>query len=207
MPGHVFVTVGTTKFDALIKAIDKIEIADTLIRKGYDRLTIQKGAGRYQLSTLVPLGQTQHALQNGLQVTVFEFAPSLATYMQQADLIISHAGSGSIFEGLRLGKPLIAVPNAILMDNHQAELADHLAKLGHTLAATPDTLVDVLCYLETDGLKPYQSGDAQGIVRQIEALVMSHPQTKLDDRGRRVMTCLTWVLLIMILIFWARPKR
>jgi UDP-N-acetylglucosamine transferase subunit ALG13 len=36
------------------------------------------------------------------------------------------AGSGSIFETLHAGKPLIVVPNPLLMDNHQAELGDHL---------------------------------------------------------------------------------
>lgn len=30
------------------------------------------------------------------------------------------AGSGSIFEALRLRKPLVVVPNPLLMDNHQA---------------------------------------------------------------------------------------
>lgn len=33
------------------------------------------------------------------------------------------AGSGSIFEALRLRLPLVVVPNPLLMDNHQAELA------------------------------------------------------------------------------------
>jgi UDP-N-acetylglucosamine transferase subunit ALG13 len=44
---------------------------------------------------------------------------------------LTAAGSGSIFETLTLKKPLIVVPNPILMDNHQVELADHLAKLRH----------------------------------------------------------------------------
>jgi UDP-N-acetylglucosamine transferase subunit ALG13 len=38
-------------------------------------------------------------------------------------------GSGSIFETLHAGKPLIVVPNPLLMDNHQAELGDHLAAM------------------------------------------------------------------------------
>lgn len=40
-----------------------------------------------------------------------------------------HAGSGSIFETLTARKPLIVVPNPLLMDNHQAELGDHLAAM------------------------------------------------------------------------------
>lgn len=40
------------------------------------------------------------------------------------------AGSGSIFETLTARKPLIVVPNPLLMDNHQAELRDHLAAMN-----------------------------------------------------------------------------
>ncbi len=64
-------------------------------------------------------GQSSGILPNGLKVESFDYTPSLAKYMQAASLVISHAGSGSVFEALRLRKPLIAVPNAILMANHQ----------------------------------------------------------------------------------------
>jgi len=41
--GTVFVTVGTTKFDALIEAIDDLRVADALVARGYDRLVMQVG--------------------------------------------------------------------------------------------------------------------------------------------------------------------
>lgn len=41
----------------------------------------------------------------------------------QQRTFIRDAGSGSIFEALRLRRPLVAVPNPALMDNHQEELA------------------------------------------------------------------------------------
>lgn len=47
-------------------------------------------------------------------------------------------GSGSIFEALTCtGKraSLIVVPNPNLMDNHQAELGEHLAAMGHVVRA------------------------------------------------------------------------
>lgn len=171
MPGTVLVTVGTTKFDALVKAVDSTAVADALVARGYTRLVIQKGAGKHQVQTLLPVGSQHHQLSNGLQVQVFEFAPSLAEYMQAADLIISHAGSGSIFEALRLRKPLVAVPNPILMDNHQAELANHLARLDYIIAARPDTLAYTLQHLAIGGLKPYDSGSAEGIIQHINEVV------------------------------------
>ena len=176
MPGTVFVTVGTTKFDVLIQAVDTTEVANALVSKGYSKLVVQKGAGKYQMHTLLPQGSQQHQLSNGLHVQVFDYAPSLADYMTAADLIISHAGSGSIFEALRLRKPLIAVPNAILMDNHQAELADHLARLQHIIAARPDTLLHTLQKLNIHNLELYESGNADGIIRHIDAIVHRPPR-------------------------------
>lgn len=39
----VFVTVGTTKFDALIRAVDRQTFADALVAAGYTRLVMQIG--------------------------------------------------------------------------------------------------------------------------------------------------------------------
>lgn len=43
----VFVTVGTTSFDSLIKAIDSDEVREDLLKKGYTHLIIQMGRGLY----------------------------------------------------------------------------------------------------------------------------------------------------------------
>lgn len=43
MPGTVLVTVGSTKFDELIKAVDNERVADALVAKGYDKLILQVG--------------------------------------------------------------------------------------------------------------------------------------------------------------------
>ena len=37
-------------------------------------------------------------------------------------------GSGSILDALRIGVPLVVVPNTTLLHNHQVELAEELAK-------------------------------------------------------------------------------
>lgn len=43
----VFVTVGTTLFDALVRAVDTKEVKQELFRKGYTHLLIQMGRGFY----------------------------------------------------------------------------------------------------------------------------------------------------------------
>lgn len=197
MPATVFVTVGTTKFDALVQAVDSVAVADALVAKGYSKLVIQKGAGKYQVQTLVPQGSQYHQFDNGLQVQVFEFAPSLAKHMQAADLIISHAGSGSIFEALKLGKPLIAVPNAILMDNHQSELAEHLARLHYLIAASPDTLAYTLQHLSTENLRPYEGGNAKGIIQHINAVV-----SKPYSNHQPIFIVSVFLTIVMFVLTW-----
>ncbi|KAL3156241.1 hypothetical protein ABBQ32_012517 [Trebouxia sp. C0010 RCD-2024] len=197
MSRTVLVTVGTTKFEALVQAVDSLDVAATLVAKGYTRLVIQKGAGKHQVQTLVPAGSQHNQLSNGLQVEVFDFAPSLADYMQAADLIISHAGSGSIFEALRLKKPLIAVPNPVLMDNHQADLADHLARLHHIFAAKPDTLLHTLQQLSIAELHPYTSGSAEGIIQHINMVVAQPSHSKLP-----LLTLTVLLLIVSVAIMY-----
>ncbi len=40
---RAFVTVGTTKFDALIEAVDNLEVANELARQGFSDLIMQVG--------------------------------------------------------------------------------------------------------------------------------------------------------------------
>lgn len=43
----VFVTVGTTCFDALVRAMDTDVVKEELLRRGYTHLLIQMGRGSY----------------------------------------------------------------------------------------------------------------------------------------------------------------
>lgn len=45
-------------------------------------------------------------------------------------------GSGTILDVLRMGKPMIVIPNPTLLHNHQEELASALEELGHLKATT-----------------------------------------------------------------------
>eukprot|EP01026_Neomeris_dumetosa_P010538 TRINITY_DN13933_c1_g1_i1.p1 TRINITY_DN13933_c1_g1~~TRINITY_DN13933_c1_g1_i1.p1 ORF type:complete len:233 (-),score=26.91 TRINITY_DN13933_c1_g1_i1:138-761(-) len=168
--GSVFVTVGSTEFDALIQKLDQSEIASILKDRGYDELIIQKGKGKYFPRNLVPEGESV-ATESGLRVEVFDYKPTIAPYIEQAALIISHAGSGSIFEGLSAGRKLVVVPNPILMDNHQVELANHLSDLKYLVYAPLDKFGETLKTMDLQSLVPYERGDPQGIVKHIDQVV------------------------------------
>nr|CAB3484104.1 unnamed protein product [Digitaria exilis] len=174
----VFVTVGTTCFDALVKAVDSDEVKEALLHKGYTDLLIQMGRGTYTPSKV--------SGNSTLEVDYFSFSPSIADYIKKASLVISHAGdnqiiylvrsmvtsfsltgSGSIFETLRLRKPLIVVVNEDLMDNHQSELAEELADRKHLFCACPQTLQETVQAMDMNNLLPYMPGDAKQVVTLI----------------------------------------
>jgi beta-1,4-N-acetylglucosaminyltransferase len=45
-------------------------------------------------------------------------------------------GTGTILDAWKVGLPVIVVPNETLLDNHQAEMAKHLAKEGYAITST-----------------------------------------------------------------------
>ena len=85
-------------------------------------MLLQRGDGEYIPNVLLPKGENKAQLPSGLKIEFVQYLPSMHAYMEAADLIISHAGSGSLFEALSLGRVIIAVPNAILMANHQVTI-------------------------------------------------------------------------------------
>ncbi|CAM9170448.1 unnamed protein product [Sphacelaria rigidula] len=135
MGKHVFVTVGTTKFDPLVCAIDDAMVLETLYHKGFTSLLVQIGHGEH-----MPTFPTEA----GISCESYRFKPTLQQDMARADLVISHAGAGSIMEALGLGKALVVVVNSALMDNHQEELAEALAQRNYLVATTPEGLAQTL---------------------------------------------------------------
>ena len=49
------------------------------------------------------------------------------------DADLGHEGSGSVLDALRLAVPLVVVPNPSLLDNHQEELAEEMARQGYAI--------------------------------------------------------------------------
>ncbi|KAK8698122.1 hypothetical protein V6N13_114253 [Hibiscus sabdariffa] len=116
-----------------------------------------------------------------LAVDYFTFSSSIADHLRSASLVISHAGSGSIFETLQLGKPLIVVVNEDLMDNHQSELAEELAERRHLYCARPPTLCQTIAGMDLKSLVPYSSGDATPVAKLINS--SSHAMMLMSMEG------------------------
>ncbi len=132
----IFCTVGTTDFDPLVQTLD--ELAPQL----HEPVVFQIGEGQYE---------PQHGRW-------FRFAPSIASYLQDASLIVSHGGFGTLIEVLALGKPLVSVPNPDRYDRHQEEILRHFAAEGYLVACFQlDQLASAIHKAQNTQLRPYQA--------------------------------------------------
>ncbi|EKM55600.1 glycosyltransferase family 1 protein [Phanerochaete carnosa HHB-10118-sp] len=157
---RAFVTVGSTRFDALVQRALSDAVLDVLRTAGYSTVIVQCGNSDFDTGSYTQNGESwTRALEGGGAIEVWRFKASLDEEYKQADLVISHAGSGTILDVLRLQKPLIVVPNSTLLDDHQQELATALAGLGHVWAATVPSLPQTITTLDPSTLVPFPKFD------------------------------------------------
>ena len=100
----IFVTVGNTHYNSLIKAID-----EHLSPEKYD-ITIQLADGEYK--------PKNHSY--------FSLTSDITQYYNESDLVIAHAGAGTVFELLEGKHRMVVVPNSDRVDDHQLDLASYL---------------------------------------------------------------------------------
>lgn len=168
----LFLTGATVTFRPLLDHILLPKFIKFLTEKGFDRITIQYGNeivnGRHISKEYVSKLLDQYALMeelnlqivnetndksvitmknNDFQLQLLPFATNITSYVASADLVVSHGGTGSILDALRLGKPLLVVTNDKLMDNHQQEVADQFEAENHLLSCSCSDLKDL--FLET----------------------------------------------------------
>ncbi|KAJ1448338.1 glycosyl transferase [Pelagophyceae sp. CCMP2097] len=176
---RVLVTVGTTRFDALVRAAAAPDVEAALVARGYTALRIQVGRGAAPASwgpeaaadDADAAAGADGAATPGFRRSWFRFTPDLATEIVQAALVVSHAGAGSIMEALAARAPLVVVANDALMDNHQSELALELQASGHVVVATPKTLADAIRRVAEAPLVPYPAVDDAAFAKLVDAEV------------------------------------
>lgn len=132
----VLITLGTLdwKFERMLK------MAEELVRerKIGGNISVQTGFTDYQSD----LFKTYKYLRK----------EEYGEILRNASVIITHGGAGNLFEGIRLGKKIIAVARLVEkeehIDNHQTELVGKLAREGYILAAE-NSLIEAWDQLDT----------------------------------------------------------
>ncbi|KAK4089749.1 hypothetical protein Purlil1_5852 [Purpureocillium lilacinum] len=143
---YCLITVGATVgFEQLTKAALEPSFWQFLRDKGFSNLRIQCGPDIPWATD--KLSQLEHEIPPGFFVDVFDVRKNLmleemvlckpAEGQRGQGLIISHAGTGTILDAWKVGVPLIVVPNTSLLDDHQTEMAKHLAREGYATMAKP----------------------------------------------------------------------
>jgi beta-1,4-N-acetylglucosaminyltransferase len=163
----LFVTVGTTLFDKLILSTTSSDALQWMLSHGFSRLVVQYGNG-------VEPSLPKELTAGFEKVETYRFQPTLSKDMKAADLIISHAGAGTVMEAMTLGKHLVVVINTALMDNHQTELANAMGNLGHLLVVkSPDDMQNMANWNQfvTFCPVPYESGDENDFPSIVNNLV------------------------------------
>lgn len=196
----VFVTVGTTKFDNLITTIlspvvlkviytfcylflfarifilyyrISVRMSNVLCSllsrfqalsvRNYKHLILQIGNSSLEPDCTARFGFNK--------IESFKLSPSIGEYMRSADLVISHAGAGSVLEALEKRKHLIVVINDLLMDNHQVELAEQLYKDEHLYYCTCQNLLNTIETMDLMKLKPFVNDKSANIAGFIDKVM------------------------------------
>ena len=174
---NLFVTVGTTRFDKLVEAVTSKVALEWMKRQGFSSLTIQYGRGIKPPEMIS--SSSSSSSSSIIDIQTYDFRPSLIDDMEKADLILSHAGAGTVMEVLRMKnfdynsnnndndndnnnktttgttKKLIVVINTELMDNHQTELATAMADRGHIFVVDePEKLQSIKTWTSFEGFVP-----------------------------------------------------
>lgn len=127
----IFVTVGTqAPFDRMLRPIDA-----WAVRSQRDDVFAQIGRGAWQPTRLEWVENLD--------------APEFRARVEQAEVVISHAGMGTILTALELGKPLLVMPRRAALseqrNDHQLATVKMLGSLGLvTVAADEHELAERL---------------------------------------------------------------
>lgn len=155
----VFVTVGnaTQGFRRLLEAVDRLAVQG--IFKG-DTLWVQSGSN------------SDLALSYGRHCPFLTMEDFVAK-IHEANLIIAHAGAGTLFHVFQAGKIPVVMPRrkkyGELVDDHQMELVQVLAQEGRVIPAyEPDDLPQAIAQVDAHGLlrKPEASSPVNDLVAE-----------------------------------------
>jgi beta-1,4-N-acetylglucosaminyltransferase len=131
----IFVTVGTTPFDTLIRFCDE----------------------NLDSSLAITMQISNDASYIPKRFDHIKFTKDIISSYQSADLVITHAGAGTIFTLLEMRKRIIVVPNLDRDDSHQKDLAGVVEKRNWGLVCwhyqdLPELIVRAIDFL----MVPYE---------------------------------------------------
>lgn len=153
----IYITLGTqgADFSRCLKMVEQLIIDESIT----DEVIAQVGNTSYR----------------PMNIKSFDYVDETdyQKYIKEADVIITHAGSGALFSCIKKGKKAIAVARLArygeMVNDHQTELVKKLAEGGYLLDGT-HSIVDAWKKLE--GFTPRECDFECAIPNRIEELLM-----------------------------------
>ena len=159
----IFITLGSQKFqfNRLLKAVDDIIFAQTGYSKAVDDIIFaQTGYSDYQ--------PQHYKYKHFLDKNEFE------CLIEQADIVITHGGTGAIIGAVKKGKKVIAIPRLAKygehVDNHQVQLVNQFKELGLIYACEDMDLEKALYTVKKMTFKTYIS-NTETIIWSLEEFI------------------------------------
>ena len=157
----ILITLGTQKFqfNRILKEIDYlVEIG--LIK---DEVFAQTGGSDYK--------PKHYEYKNFLD------KDEMRKLQNEADIIITHGGTGSIIEAISLHKKVIVIPRLVKygehVDDHQKEITSEFSKHGYVIAVEDEKgILDAIKQAKTFEFKEYKSSP-EGLINEIEKLILA----------------------------------
>ena len=155
----IFIETGTQKFqfDRLLQEMDR------LIETGIlqDEVFAQIGAAVYE--------PKHYRWERFLE------AEAVRKYLNEAEIIVTHAGTASIMEALYLEKRVVAVPRykryGEHVDDHQTQIASRLSEDGYLEAAmTTESIYGAIERARTGTYRKYEN-DPQPVFDQLRTWI------------------------------------
>ena len=183
----IFVTLGTQdkSFDRLLKAIDK-EIENGNIK---EKVIVQAGYTKYE----------SHNME------IFDLLPAeeFEKYFDEADLIITHGGVGSILSGIKKNKKVIAAARLSKYkehtNDHQKQIIEEFSSKGYILELKDFNKLGLLIQ-KSSSFKPKKfESNTENMVKLIENYIKDSNNTSWFNKYRFIVSNILFLISIFIL--------
>ena len=185
----ILVILGTQdkEFPRLLKAVDK---------------EIEKGTIKDKV--IVQAGQTKYKSKN---MEIFDLipAPEFEKLIDDADLIITHGGAGSILSAIKKNKKVIAAARLEKYkehhNDHQKQIIGEFVKQGYLLELENfDDLGNLVKKISTFKPKTFVS-NTNNMIKLIENYIEDRDNTSWYNRYRKIILYLFLLIIISLMVF------
>lgn len=143
----IFVSLGTND-KSFTRLLDKIENEINLGNIS-DKVIVQSGYTKYE--------------SKNMQIIDLMPMEEFNKNIKECDILITHGGVGTILDGLKLGKKIIAFPRLSKyqehVNDHQVEIINEFYDCGYILTGELDELVDLVKKCKDFKPKSYKSNN------------------------------------------------